>query len=196
MKFIETQARAWHEIQRRFRHNETANGPGSTMCATEVTRQLLTEVLQSNITSMLDAPCGDWNWMQHVNLGGITYTGWDVDEEILRLARSRAHDHQTFQQRNLLTAEIPKVDLILCRDFLIHLPNEYAKRVLDKFTRSGSLFLVATNFPKCDNNGPAVNDSPGYYCRPINLEAPPFNLSGKLYSRAETPTQEIALFRL
>ena len=37
--------------------------------------------------SLLDAPCGDFNWMRHVPLGGVSYTGADVVPELI--ARNR-----------------------------------------------------------------------------------------------------------
>lgn len=180
MNFVEQQANAWHEIRDTFQHNETPNGPGSTMRATGNIRRALPLMLKKHkIRTMLDAPCGDWNWLQHTKIGNIKYTGWDVDQGILDTARSRAPEGFTFELVNLLTVErIPAVDLIMCRDFTIHLPTQNAVDLIFKFVDSGSKFLLTTNYPAGHNDyefTPEGHDGrPGYYANPWNLEAPPF----------------------
>src|SRR4051812_19402296 len=51
---------------------ESVSGRGSTLARTEVMRKTL-PILLANVRakSLLDAPCGDFNWMQHVDLGGV-----------------------------------------------------------------------------------------------------------------------------
>ena len=36
------------------------------------------------ITSVLDIPCGDFNWMQKVDLSNIEYIGADIVEELIK----------------------------------------------------------------------------------------------------------------
>src|SRR5689334_2969418 len=46
---------------------ESVSGRGSTLARTEVVRRKLPILLASvGAKSLLDAPCGDFNWMQHV----------------------------------------------------------------------------------------------------------------------------------
>jgi hypothetical protein len=84
---------------------------------------------------------------------------------------------------NLLKKKtFPRVDLILCRDFLAHLPNEYISAVLDKFKASGSTYLLASNYPGSHNvfyYDPEKYESPwlGYLERPHDLRLSPFNLT-------------------
>ena len=36
------------------------------------------------VRRLLDAPCGDHNWMRHVDLDGIQYLGMDLVEDIVK----------------------------------------------------------------------------------------------------------------
>jgi hypothetical protein len=47
----------------------------------------LTLLRQFEIHSLLDLPCGDFNWMQHVDLQGIKYTGGDIVEALVARIR-------------------------------------------------------------------------------------------------------------
>src|SRR4051812_27850000 len=50
---------------------ESVSGRGSTLARTEVIRRSLPGLLESvGARSLLDAPCGDFNWMRHVELAG------------------------------------------------------------------------------------------------------------------------------
>ena len=54
-----------HPMQRggEDRQGESVSGPGSTMQFTEFLRRDLEELLrQRQVSNLLDAPCGDWNW--------------------------------------------------------------------------------------------------------------------------------------
>lgn len=201
--FEETQAGAWTQIREQFAgHVETVNGPGSTLELTAELREHLPIVLANyDIRTMLDAPCGDWNWMRHVDLGDVDYTGWDVEPTLVGENADRFGDfNRVFECVNLLTVdEIPPVDLILCRDFFIHLPNKQICAVLDKFVASGSRYLLTTTFPDAGNDKdcPAAghDDRPGYWARPVNLCAPPFKFPEPTYVIAE-PHRFVALFDL
>ena len=48
---------------------ESRSGPGSTEKQTRRIREALPTILNNfGIKSMLDLPCGDWNWMKDVDL--------------------------------------------------------------------------------------------------------------------------------
>jgi hypothetical protein len=69
------------------------------------------------------------------------------------------------------------VDLILCRDCLVHLPLADAVNAVDNLRRSGSQYLLTTTFVNRDDNRdiPAAG---GW--RPLNLRRPPFNFPDPL----------------
>ncbi|MBY0441090.1 MAG: class I SAM-dependent methyltransferase [Mycobacteriaceae bacterium] len=195
--FIATQSRAWSTYRQLKSAEESRSGPGSWMCATTGIRSWLPQLFpRYGIRSVLDAPCGDWNWMQHVDLGHLaSYTGWDVEQENVKHNIARFGDRRgvNFEIVNLLTVDrIPRFDLVLCRDFLAHLPTQYIIEVLEKFRASGSRYLITNNYVGASNDqscpldgGHAVGprgrkeELPGYYYRPVNIEAEPFALVGR-----------------
>ena len=71
----------------------------------------------------------------------------------------------------MIKNELPKVDLIFCRDAFIHLSNNCCLKVVKNFKKSGSKFLLTTHFPTEKKNTLITN---GMFRR-INLEIKPFN---------------------
>jgi hypothetical protein len=216
VSFIEHQVNSWTEIRQFFDDSkmfsdnlETPNGPGSTVALTQNVREWLPEMFQRyRIETMLDAPCGDLNWLHLVDLGEIEYLGWDCEPTLIDMARSHAKPNMFFERVNLLTVpHIPYFDLILSRDFLAHLPNEPISVMLQKFKDSGSRYLLTSHYPGADNvfdYQPETWSWFGYAERAVNFCKPPFDLGGKLDSVQEqegpagniSEPHELALFRL
>lgn len=204
------------------------NGPGASLGLTEHLRDELPKLwVRHGIRSVLDVACGDLNWMRHVDFTELTspeyprpfnYYGWDVDPELIvraqaRAAEMRGNPHTWFECRNIVDTPFLNVDCILARHILIHLPNDYISDILQRMrtpTRShtgGPRYLLASNFPDDTNDfiyEPARYAWIGYMEHPVNLEAEPFNLTGKIDAIEETPgpagvltaRHELALFEL
>lgn len=113
---------------------ESVSGPGSTFDATRNIRAALPEIFETyKIKSVLDIPCGDFNWMQHVDLDGIDYTGADIVEELIEKNNQNfASDKKRFLVLDLIKDTLPKSDLIICRDGLVHLTNSEISQALQK----------------------------------------------------------------
>ena len=62
-----------------WRDPESVSGRGSTLARTNVITSHLPVLLQElNADSLIDAACGDFNWMRYVDLGSIKYIGVDI----------------------------------------------------------------------------------------------------------------------
>jgi SAM-dependent methyltransferase len=213
--FVEENAKAWSEIPHLTKLSdpipETVNGPGATMAATTALRAQLPDLLgRHNIKTVLDVGCGDWTWMQHVDLSMLqTYIGWDVDLATIEENQRRfaGRTNVVFECKNLLTeTDIPKVDLILARHVLIHFPNAYTTQILERFKGSGSTYLLSSTWPEDENSDEQPDGFAyrGYMERAVNLEADPFNLPEILDSIEEPPAAAgvlryrhyLALFKL
>lgn len=153
---------------------ESASGRGSELACTETIRSTLPRLFEKlGVRSMIDAPCGDFNWMRYVPLDGITYTGIDVVPELIeRNQRNYGTDLIQFVASDITEAALPAVDLIMCRDGLVHLPLRDGCRALQNFKTSGSRYLLATTYPNTVQN----RDTPVGSWRALNLLLPPFNL--------------------
>ena len=58
--------------------DESVSGAGSTVQATKwLVRELSDLLRRYSVKSVLDLPCGDFNWMRYVDLSGIDYVGAD-----------------------------------------------------------------------------------------------------------------------
>ena len=153
---------------------ESVSGPGSTLEETEPIRRELPALLaELGASSLLDLPCGDFHWMQHTDLSGVRYIGGDLVGDLIERNRAKyASDGVEFQKINLVNNTLPAVDVILCRDCLVHLSFADAQAALSNIARSGAGWLLATSFPSVTRNDDIVTGQ----WRPINLTLPPFNL--------------------
>jgi hypothetical protein len=152
---------------------ESVSGGGSEMQNTKVIRKELPVLIQKfNIKSILDLPCGDYNWMKSVDLCGASYIGADIVEPLVE-KNKELYNEIDFRLLDLTKDILPKVDLIFVRDCLGHLSNENVLLALKNCKESGSKYLLATSFTKWDFN-PDIEDG-GWKC--INLMISPFNLN-------------------
>ena len=155
---------------------ESVSGAGSELQNTaQLIRELPHLMRELRVQSMLDAPCGDFNWMQHVELNGVDYHGADIVEALVqRNAERFTTPTRQFSKRDILADALPAVDLILCRDCLFHFSHADVFKALRNFVASRSKWLLTTTFTyrALPRNGDIATG--GWTA--INLELPPFNL--------------------
>ena len=151
---------------------ESVSGPGSEIARTSLFRADL-EILLADlgVNTILDAGCGDFNWLPTFNLSEIRVTGVDIVPELVSTNRRR-YPQIRFEVADIVTDALPKCDLILCRDALVHLGNEEALRALANFRRSGAKWLLTNTFIERYEN---VDIKTGAW-RPLNLQLAPFSL--------------------
>jgi len=152
---------------------QTRSGRGSTVQWTKPLRPALEELFKRlNVKVFLDAPCGDFNWMQHVKMKGIRYYGLDIiDEVIAQNIKKYRRWRRTFRVADLTRDPIPKADLMLCRDCTFHLPIENVWQIMENFAASGTRYLLLTTHTTGSNEDMPI---PGSFCSRDFL-APPFN---------------------
>lgn len=157
-----------------FGGKESRSGVGSDMEQTaEIRRVLPALLLELHVQTFLDAPCGDLFWMRAMPLGVNKYIGVDIVEALVeKNRRELGGDAHEFMCRNLAQDELPCVDMIFCRDCLVHLNFADIKKVLLNFKRSGSRYFLTTTFPGRDKNVDLVGKD---IWRTLNLQMAPFN---------------------
>jgi hypothetical protein len=157
---------AWGDV-------ESVSGPGSSEARGRDFHDELGAVLdQWHIRSILDSPCGDFNWMRNV-VGDrqLAYAGLDIVQPLIdRNARTYAAPARTFVCADMTRAHLPQADLVICRDGLVHLSFADARAALRNFQRSGSSYLLSTTFRSRKRN---ANVPTGGW-RVLNLEVEPF----------------------
>ncbi len=150
---------------------DSVSGPGSVPEQTRaLVRELPSLLSRLGVRTLLDIPCGDFNWMREVELDLDWYVGGDIVAPLIALNRQRyGRPGREFRRLDLTCDPLPKADLILCRDCLVHLSFADIARAVDRIIASGSTWLLTTTFPaRAANRDITTGD-----WRPLNLEAPP-----------------------
>ena len=158
--------------------SESASGPGSSVARTAVVRSRMTKLLaELGVKSILDIPCGDFNWMRFTELSGIEYTGADIVTPLVEQNRLLyAGPGRTFLHIDMLCGPIPRSDLILCRDGLVHLSFFDIAQALFRMEQSGANYLLTTSFSALDRNKDIVTGD----WRSLNLNLAPFHFPAPL----------------
>lgn len=160
---------------------ETPSGPGSTFEFTAGLRSELPTLLASlGVRTLLDAPCGDFNWMQAVQWHEpLRYIGGDISPSVIARTTARfADERREFHVLDIRHDDLPKADLWLCRDCLFHLPEQDVLAVLGNFVRHDIPFLLTSCHTDCRIN----TDAPTGGFRLLNLELPPYGLGPPILS--------------
>lgn len=151
------------------------SGLGSTPEATRRLRAVLPGVLaELGVETLVDVPCGDFNWMCEVDLQETCYVGVDIVPEIVKRNRERFGEsaRRRFVLGDATRDPLPPGEAILCRHLLPHLSFRDALAALEQFRRSGARWLLTTTFSSVETNRDIVTGD----FRAINLARAPFNL--------------------
>jgi len=175
--------------QRLFGKSTSVSGPGSSMDATKAVRGSIFDLFDEfEIQNLVDIPCGDFLWFRAMEHKNLKYTGLDIVPELISELREEFPEHQ-FDIHDATSDCLGTYDLILCRDLLVHLTNEQALRVIDKFKKSGSTYLLATTFVNQKRNAELRVPRIGVGWRPLNLAVLPFNLGSPIRTINENSSE-------
>lgn len=180
----------------------TTDGGGSGELYTRNFRANLVPFLKKhNVTSMLDASCGEFNWMRLVDLQGIKYIGGEIVPDKIRRLNQEFPNHD-FRVMNVITDTLPDVDLWMCRDTLFHFPIFYLQKALKNFANSNIKYL----FTSSHSNREGIDGNPGIPKQNneitrfgdvtnLNLQAPPYNFPAPLDALDDTCYEVAPLHR-
>ena len=161
--------------------DETRSGPGSSLEQTKTIRDgLETLFREKNIETVLDIPCGDFNWFKKIVFNLKHYIGGDiVKDAISENNKLYSNSIIEFREMDVLIDELPSVDLIIVRDLLGHYPIEEGHKIITNILNSNSKYVLFTTWyhltdPKYhrSHRNKEVNYGDWY---PINLMSDPFN---------------------
>lgn len=154
-------------------NSESVSGTGSSLTQTKTLIQELPSIIkQLQIKKIIDAPCGDFNWMKEIYKNTELYIGIDiVDEIIKRNKKEYPINNVQFFHMDITKDRLPTGDLILCRDCLVHFSFSDIHLALNNFKASQSRYLLTTTFTNLTCNHEIRTGN----WRPLNLEIEPFN---------------------
>ena len=162
-----------------WKGTESRSGPGSSLKNNIKLLEALPYIIrQYNINSILDAGCGDFNWLKHFDFNLIkSYLGVDIVDEAIQDNKKYETSNIQFKQMDIVNEPLNICfDLIICKDCLFHLSFKDALRALQSFKQSCSTYLLATTFIGYPNNDILT----GNWHR-IDMETEPFNMGKPVY---------------
>lgn len=155
------------------------SGSGSSKNASKnILKELDNFILENNISSILDIPCGDWKWMADFNMTNIKYTGGDIVQDIIDNNKRYSTDNINFKKINLTSDSLISCDLIIVRDLLVHLKNDDIFKCLQNIKNHDIKYIGLTHYPNTTKN---KNTSWGDRWRPLNMLIDPFNYTDPDY---------------
>lgn len=152
----------------------SVSGLGSENPATAAIREALPPLLQRlGVRALLDAPCGDAGWIGRIRLD-LDYIGIDIVPSLIEANKRRVARGELagrFLVADITHDVLPRADLILCRDCVVHLSFQNIARVTARFRESGAQFLLVTTFPEWEDN----RDCEDGDWRALNMTKAPFD---------------------
>lgn len=156
---------------------ETYSGPGSLLENTDLLIENLNKFIREfNIKSIIDAPCGDFNYMSKVNLDNINYLGLDVSKNAINRCNAKNQKSNiSFRVSDATNESLPYADLILIKDLFLHLSFEHIKKILDNVKSSGCKYFATSRY----SHGNEINKdkSSSLTARSIEITTEPFNFN-------------------
>jgi len=107
-----------------------------------------------NINTILDVPCGDNSYISLMNLENYLYLGMDIVETNIKLHRENYPEKYYFHYDIIMDFEMKgeKFDLIITRALLQHLPQNDAIKTLKNLFTKGKYILLTTFLAQSDNH--------------------------------------------
>jgi hypothetical protein len=167
----------WIYKNNHWSSSESRSGTGSTLKYTANLRKELPNLFSKySIHRVLDAPCGDFNWMSHLLPSvNIEYIGADIVKPLIENLNNKYSSAKIrFIHCDLVKEIPPQVDLMICRDCLFHMSFQDTKSVLENFIQSKSTYLLTTTHKNMGDSFTNRDISTGDF-RCIDLFSKPYN---------------------
>ena len=159
-----------------FKGKDSKSGRGSDMdIVSPLIPKLANLIDKYNIKTLIDAPCGDCNWIKEVlpSTKVENYIGIDIVPDLIDSnIENFGGTGLLFAVKDLVEEIPPTGDLLLCRDCLVHLSFESAIKALKNIVAANPSYVLLTTFTK-DRTNISFSDGTNWY--PMRLTAAPFN---------------------
>ena len=161
-----------------FKGKESKSGPGSNLEQTaEIRKALQLSFINADFQSILDAPCGDCHWIQDIWHHIPMYVGADIVPEMIFKNRKK-YPKKEFRILDITSDPLPKTDLMLCRDCLVHMSFDEIIAFFNNFIASEIPFLLTTSFMNNTRKNVSFDLEVNWF--PLNLMVEPFNFTQPL----------------
>ena len=164
----------------RNEHGEGYSGPGSQVSNTARYMKFLQDFVKKNkIKTIVDVGCGDWTFSQYLDWNGAEYTGIDIVKPVIeKNIKKFSSPKVRFIHSNGIEMDLPKADLLICKDVLQHLPDREIHKFLKQLSKYKHCLITNDIDPKTKSSeNIELSD---FTCgRFMDLTKYPFNLEGR-----------------
>lgn len=184
--------------------SETVSGGGSERARTLEIREKLPWLMEEyGLQTLLDAGCGDWNWMSLIDFTGADpgfqpfgpkkIYACDIVPDLIAANRRKYVDRAVFFEADLTADALPEVDVAMCRTVLFHMSLAHVHMALANM-RKTSKYLLLTTHPHVTEN---IDINDGDWRR-LNMTLPPFLMPEPLFQFPDGPGEDgyLALWRI
>ena len=128
---------------------ESVSGIGANKIQTEkIIDEIPNVIKELQVKTIFDIPCGDFNWFKNIDLSSKIYLGGDIVKKIItQNNQNYKRNNINFIEFNLIEDVQKPMDLVFCRDCLVHFSINDIKRALINIKESNSKYLMTTTFP-------------------------------------------------
>ena len=168
------------ELQKVFEHRDWSRGKegvsksgfNATLRSTKRLRAALPRLFETyQIKRFVDAPYGDFFWMQHVDLSGIEYWGWEISHTLNDFNQQFANETRHFALGDITSDTLPSADMLMVRDCLVHLTFDMRWAFFENFVASNIPWLLITSWVRPENRWVYKNGGE----KSFNMRAEPFS---------------------
>lgn len=159
---------------------EGFSGAGSTVREAAPYMKFLQDFIKKNkIKTILDVGCGDWTFSQHMDWNGAKYTGIDIVRSVIEKNKAKFSSSKVkFLHSDGMEIDLPKADLLICKDVLQHLPNHEIFKFLKQIGKFKHCLI--TNDVEADTKSSDNSEKWDLtYGRKLDLTQDPFKLKGQ-----------------
>ena len=169
--------------------SESVSGPGSELDNTvNIRAEIIKLINKYNFKKILDAPCGDFNWIKHIIKKDIDYIGGDIVPDLIsNNIKKFSTDNIKFLELDIINDKLPDVDLLICRDCLIHFSFVNIEKFFNNLKKSKINYFLITSYElnsEVKKLEPNIDIPDGDF-RPTFLTSEPFNLPKPIFKIAD-----------
>lgn len=171
------------EIYRRGQWGRNADdagtsGFGSRLAPTLIYRAFLQQFMENaGVRSVVDAGCGDWEFSRAIDWKGIDYKGFDIVGSVIDEDKKKyGKPGVQFFVANIVEADLPPADLLICKHVLQHLPAADVLTFLKQLSKYKHVLLVDSVNPGTLSSK-NVDIAAGAF-RELDVTRAPFNILG------------------
>ncbi len=157
--------------------NGTSGGGSSVKNAKNYMIFLQDFLKKNHIKSVVDVGCGDWRFSQYLDWSDIIYIGYDVVKSVIDENNKKfSNKNCQFIFGDATQIDLPRADLLICKDVLQHLSNENIFQFLKQLGRFKHCLITNDVDFKIETSDNKDIDTGGY--RILDITKEPFFVNG------------------